>query len=81
MDRFKSVLVDGEDALATMAAYIDLNPVRSGIVADPLDYEGSGYGEACAGSRRAKRQMSKALGHPQDLWEKEVCEGGGRENF
>ena len=28
MDRFKSVLVDGEAALATMAAYIDLNPVR-----------------------------------------------------
>ncbi|MFT7172231.1 MAG: hypothetical protein ACI9NQ_000440 [Paracoccaceae bacterium] len=70
MDRFKSVLVDGEDALATMAAYIDLNPVRAGIVADPLDYAWSGYGEACAGSRRAKRGMSKALSHPQDLWEK-----------
>jgi putative transposase len=70
MDRFKSVLVDGEDALATMAAYIDLNPVRAGIVADPLDYEWSGYGEACAGSRRAKRGISKALSHPQDLWEK-----------
>ncbi|MFT6862044.1 MAG: putative transposase [Akkermansiaceae bacterium] len=70
MDRFKSVLVDGEDALATMAAYIDLNPVRVGIVADPLDYAWSGYGEACAGRRRAKRGMSKALSHPQDLWEK-----------
>jgi putative transposase len=70
MDRFKSVLVDGKDALATMAAYIDLNPVRAGIVADPLDYEWSGYGEACAGSRRAKRGISKALSHPQDLWEK-----------
>jgi putative transposase len=53
-----------------MAAYIDLNPVRAGIVADPLDYEWSGYGEACAGSRRAKRGMSKALSRPQDLWEK-----------
>jgi putative transposase len=41
MDRFKSVLVDGEEALATMAAYIDLNPVRAGIVENPLEYEWS----------------------------------------
>ena len=72
MDRFKSVLVDGEEALATMAAYIDLNPVRAGIVEDPLEYEWSGYGEACAGSRRAKRGICKALNHPQDLWEKKT---------
>ena len=32
-ERFKSVLVDGcGEALTTMAAYIDLNPVRAGIV-------------------------------------------------
>ena len=32
-ERFKSVLVDGAgDALTTMAAYIDLNPVRAGMV-------------------------------------------------
>ncbi|MGA1658363.1 MAG: transposase, partial [Ilumatobacteraceae bacterium] len=31
-DRFKSVLVEGEgDALVTMAAYIELNPVRAGM--------------------------------------------------
>ncbi|MGE3312392.1 MAG: transposase, partial [Limisphaerales bacterium] len=30
-DRFRSVLVEGAgDALVTMAAYIDLNPVRAG---------------------------------------------------
>ncbi|MEN8681305.1 MAG: chemotaxis protein CheW, partial [Akkermansiaceae bacterium] len=34
MDRFQSVFVEGEAALATMAAYIDLNPVRAGIVGD-----------------------------------------------
>ncbi|MBL9126449.1 MAG: chemotaxis protein CheW, partial [Verrucomicrobiales bacterium] len=54
-DRFKSVLVDGAGrALATMAAYIDLNPVRAGIVRDPKDYRWSGYGEAMAGRKRAK---------------------------
>jgi len=69
MDRFKSVCVDREVALATMAAYIDLNPVRAGIVEDPLLYEWSGYGEAAGGSRRARRGLCKALGHSQDAWE------------
>ncbi|MDA7887956.1 transposase [Akkermansiaceae bacterium] len=69
MDRFKSVLVDGSEALATMAAYIDLNPVRAGIVEDPSEYEWSGYGEALSGSRRARRGICKALNLPQDSWE------------
>jgi putative transposase len=69
MDRFKSVLVDGEAALATMSAYIDLNPVRAGIVEDPMLYEWSGYGEAVSGSRRARRGLCKALNLPQDSWE------------
>ena len=38
-DRFKSVLVEGAGpALSAMAVYIDLNPVRAGIVDDPADY-------------------------------------------
>jgi hypothetical protein len=69
MDRFKSICVDGEAALATMAAYIDLNPVRAGIVDDPMFYEWSGYGEATAGSRRARRGLCKALNLPQDSWQ------------
>jgi len=48
-DRFKSVLVEGTDfVLQTMAAYIDLNPVRAGIVEDPKDYRFCGYAEALA---------------------------------
>ena len=69
MDRFKSVCVEGEAALATMAAYIDLNPVRAGLVDDPMLYEWSGYGEASGGSRRARRGLCKALNLPQHLWE------------
>lgn len=46
-DRFKSVLVEGKgNPLQTMAAYIDLNPVRAGIVEDPKDYRFCGYAEA-----------------------------------
>jgi REP element-mobilizing transposase RayT len=54
--RYKSVLVeDHERALLTIAAYIDLNPVRAGLVANPEDYRWSGYAEAVAGGRRGQR--------------------------
>lgn len=69
MDRFKSLCVDGEAALTTMAAYIDLNPVRAGIVEDPMSYEWSGYGEAMGGSKRARRGLCKTLNLPQNCWE------------
>ena len=42
-ERFGSVVVEEEErALRTMAAYIDLNPVRAGMVEDPADYRWSG---------------------------------------
>jgi hypothetical protein len=70
MDRFKSVLVEGKgEALRTMAAYIDLNPVRAGLVKDPKDYRWCGYAEALGGSRRAQRGLCKAVGKPVDGWQ------------
>jgi hypothetical protein len=70
MDRFKSVLVEGQgEALRTMAAYIDLNPVRAGLVKDPKDYRWCGYAEALGGSRRAQRGLCKAIGKPVDGWQ------------
>ncbi len=69
MDRFKSVLVEGKgEALRTMAAYIDLNPVRAGVVSDPKDYRWCGYAEALSGSRRAQRGLCNAQGKPVDGW-------------
>jgi len=54
--RFKSVLVEGDErALMAVAAYIDLNPVRAGMVERPEDYPWSGYGEAASKGRGAKR--------------------------
>jgi len=44
--RFKSVLVEGGFAARIVAAYIDLNPVRAGIVDRPEDYRWSSYGVA-----------------------------------
>lgn len=53
-DRFKSVLVEGEgNPLQTMAAYIDLNPVRAGLVEDPKDYRFCGYAEAVGNAERS----------------------------
>jgi putative transposase len=44
---FRSVLVEPtRAALSVVGAYIDLNPVRAGMVEDPKDYRFSGYGEA-----------------------------------
>jgi REP element-mobilizing transposase RayT len=66
-DRYKSVLVDGSaGALMAMAAYIDLNPVRAGMVKDPKDYRHSGYGEAMGGSPLARAGLGVALGESGD---------------
>ena len=58
-ERFKSVLVEGSgNPLQTIAAYIDLNPVRAGLVEDPKDYRWCGYAEAVAGARRAQSGLT-----------------------
>lgn len=59
-NRFRSVLVEGEEhALMTMAAYIELNPVRAGLVDDPKNYRWSGYGEAVAGKVLARENLAQ----------------------
>ncbi|MEK7997006.1 MAG: transposase [Planctomycetota bacterium] len=53
--RFKSILVErSEDALLTMAAYIDLNPVRARMTQEPADYRYSSYGSAVGGCAEAR---------------------------
>ncbi len=61
-ERFKSILVQGrQGALSAIAAYIDLNALRAGIVSDPADYRFCGYGEAVGGSRRARRGLCAVM--------------------
>jgi putative transposase len=43
-ERFKSVIVDNGDTLINCLAYIDLNPVRAGIVEKPEEYRWSSIG-------------------------------------
>ena len=66
-ERFKSVLLEGGPAVAAIAAYIDLNPVRAGLCEDPKDYRYSGYAEAIAtGSATAVEGMRTILNLPQN---------------
>jgi REP element-mobilizing transposase RayT len=64
-ERFKSVLLEGrQGALWAVAAYVELNAVRAGMVADPKDYRFCGYGEAVAGGERAREGLAAVLGEP-----------------
>ena len=58
-ERFKSVIVESGTAARTMAAYIDLNPVRAGMVEDPADYRWSSYGEAIGGGSRGNGKKAR----------------------
>jgi putative transposase len=70
-ERFKSLLLEGGRALATVAAYIELNPVRAALCADPKDYRYCGYAEALAqGSVLGHERIRTILGLPQTTsWE------------
>jgi putative transposase len=58
-ERFKSVIVESGVAARTIAAYIDLNPVRAGMVADPADYRWSSYGEAIGGGTKGNGKKAR----------------------
>ena len=58
-ERFKSVIVESGVAARTMAAYIDLNPVRAGMVKDPADYRWSSYGEAIGGGKKGNGKKAR----------------------
>jgi len=42
-DRFKSILISRDQYLLACGSYVELNPVRAGIVKDPRDYRWSSY--------------------------------------
>jgi hypothetical protein len=60
--RFKSVLIEGtRRGLWLLAAYIDLNAVRAGIVSDPQAYRFCGYAEAVAGGEQAQHGLARVM--------------------
>ena len=69
--RFRSTLVEGNSpALATVAAYIDLNPVRAGLVDDPKDYRWCGYAEAVASDTSVRKSKQAITTASQGWWTK-----------
>ncbi len=61
-DRFKSVVIDPDGyALQMVTAYVDLNPVRAGMVDDPGDYMYTGYGAAMAGDAVARDALTRMM--------------------
>jgi len=70
-ERFKSILVEGTPGtLMRMAAYIDLNAVRAGLVKDPNDYRYCGYGEAMGGLKSAREGLMAVIrgGDADESW-------------
>jgi hypothetical protein len=80
-ETFKSVVVEDGLASRTMAAYIDLNPVRAGMVADPAEYRWSSDGEAMGATGRsgakAKAGLVRAIMAAKG-WEAEARHWAGR---
>ena len=59
--RFMSVLVQGGEALRAVAAYIDLNPVRAGLVKNPEAYRWCSYAAALGGMKLARAGLVCAI--------------------
>ncbi len=75
---FKSVLLEGgEGTLRTVAAYIDLNPVRAGLVERPEDYRWSGYGEACGAGKGAETARAGLTSVTREGLEHSAARAGG----
>jgi len=71
-ERFKSMMVQEQgEGVRIVAAYIDLNPVRGGMVEDPKDYRYSGYGEAMGGSKGAREGLAWVMGQEAGRWGEE----------
>jgi REP element-mobilizing transposase RayT len=60
-ERFKSVLVEGGLAARTVAGYIDLNPVRAGMVKEAQSYRWCSFAEAVVGKRRAREGLQRVM--------------------
>jgi len=72
-ERFRSLIVQNQPSfLRAVAAYIDLNGVRAGLVSDPKDFLFCGYAEAVARDGDARRELAKIL--PPGSWKDQHAE-------
>jgi putative transposase len=60
--RYRSVVVEGNPlALMSVAAYIDLNPLRAGLCDDPKNCPWSGYGDASSGNMASRVGLERLV--------------------
>ncbi len=66
-ERFKSILLqDDGAALRMVAAYVEMNPVRAGVVDSPEQYEWCSFADAVSGSHEAIYGIAHILGRRQE---------------
>jgi len=75
-DRFKSTILDGEQALWNCVKYIELNAVRASLVEDAGDYRFCSWGSFCGSGKHVfgdnfVRHMRKSLGETAKDWTEE----------
>lgn len=59
-ERYKSVLIENDmSALTVVAAYIDLNPLRAGMVQKVEEYQWCGYSSAVGGNHLAREGIGR----------------------
>lgn len=68
-ERFRSTIVEGvAETMRIVAAYIDLNPVRAGLVTDPKDYRFCSYAEALSGGQKSQNAIMGF--YPSGTWQR-----------
>jgi len=77
--RYKSSLIDSENYLLTCHRYIELNPVRAGLVNHPLDYPWSSHAHYATGASNSLitrhslfDQLAREPSHFQALFREEI---------
>jgi len=74
-DRFKSILVSSDEYLLACGSYVELNPVRAGVVKGPGDYRWSSYRAYAYGKR------DLLVDEHSIYWGLSKEEGGRRERY
>ena len=79
--RFTSIQVQGGWHARFIAAYIDLNPLRAGMIDDAIDYRWSGLGAAHGNVPTAKDAMLCTLLHESTVELHDAWQARGREHM
>lgn len=72
-ERFKSTILEDKTALWDCVKYVELNPVRGGLVKNPADYRFSSWGNYCGTGKHIfgtnfAHHMRKYLGEKAQNW-------------